>query len=70
MRKDIKLLGKWMYIRDNIRMLVKMVEIGILSLEEKDRVSVVGIYPLDKWQEAFDLAAAKTGMEQIILLNP
>jgi hypothetical protein len=51
-------------------MLVKMVEIGILSLEEKDRVSVVGIYPLDKWQEAFDLAAAKTGMEQIILLNP
>ena len=59
-----------MYIRDNIRMLVKMVEIGILSLEEKDRVSVVGVYPLDKWQEAFDLAAAKTGMGQIVLLNP
>ena len=70
MRKDIRLHGKWMYSRDDIGLLVKMVEIGILGLEERDGVSIVGTFPLDKWQEAFDMAAKNAAMGQIVLLNP
>ena len=70
MRKDIKIHGKWMYSRDDIALLTKMIEIGILSLEEKNGVSIIGRYPLDKWQEAFELAAKNTAMGQIVLLNP
>jgi hypothetical protein len=70
MRKDLKLHGKWMYSREDTGLLVKMIEIGILGLEEKDGISVVGSYPLDKWQEAFDMAAKNSAMGQIVLLNP
>lgn len=42
MRKDVKLLGKWMYSRDDMGLLANMIEIEILSLEEKDGVSVIG----------------------------
>jgi threonine dehydrogenase-like Zn-dependent dehydrogenase len=70
MRKDIKLRGKWMYSGDDIRLLVKMVEIGILSLDEKNGIAVVGKFPLEKWQEAFDLAAKSTAAGQMVVLNP
>lgn len=68
--KDIKLHGKWMYSREDIRLLVKMIEIGVLDIEEKYGVSVVGTYPLDKWQEAFDSAARNAAMGQMVLLKP
>ena len=68
--KDIKLHGKWMYSCDDIRLLVKMIEIGILSFEKKDGVSIVGTYSLDKWQEAFDKAAKNAAMGQMVLLKP
>jgi threonine dehydrogenase-like Zn-dependent dehydrogenase len=70
LRKDLKLHGKWMYSRDDIGLLVKMIEIGILGLEEKDGISVVGAFPLDKWQEAFSLAAKHATFGEIVLLKP
>ena len=69
-RKDLKLHGKWMYGRDDIALLVKMIEIGILCLEEKDGVSIVGTYPLDKWEEAFEVAAGNATFGKIVLLKP
>lgn len=59
-----------MYSRDDIGLLVKMIEIGILSLEDKDGISVVGMFPLDKWREAFDVAAKNATFGQLVLLNP
>jgi hypothetical protein len=47
-----------------------MIEIGILSLEDKDGISVVGMFPLDKWREAFDVAAKNATFGQLVLLNP
>ena len=70
MRKDLKLHGKWMYGRDDVLLLMKMVEIGILGLEEKDGVSVVGSYPLEKWEEAFEVAAKNATFGKVVLMRP
>lgn len=70
MRRDIRLQGKWMCSRDDIRMLVKMIEIGVLTIDEKSGVSIIGTYPLEKWEEAFDDSAKHALMGQMVLLKP
>ena len=70
MWQDIRLHGKWMYSRDDIGLLVKMVEIGVLGLGEEDGVEVVGTFGLEKWEEAFEMAAREAGLGQMVLLNP
>ncbi|RDW56933.1 hypothetical protein BP5796_13000 [Coleophoma crateriformis] len=70
MLKDIKIHGKWMYSREDAGLLVKMVEIGLLSLEERNGITVLGTYPLDEWKAAFDLAAKNPTVGQIVLLRP
>ena len=47
LRKDLKLHGKWMYNRDDIRLLVKIIEIGILSLEESGNNA--GVHPQSRF---------------------
>lgn len=70
MIKDIKLHGKWMYSPDDVRLLVKMIEIGLLDLGEKSGISVMGTFPLERWEEAFDVAAKNAAMGQITLIKP
>ncbi|TAQ85286.1 hypothetical protein B7494_g6383 [Chlorociboria aeruginascens] len=70
MMNSIKLHGVWMYTRDDIGMLMKMIESGVLGLGDKDGVSVVGTFPLEKWQEAFDVAAKNATMGRMVLLKP
>lgn len=71
MRKDIKLHGKWMYSPDDVRSLVKMVEIGLLDLSEsRGLVTVMGEFPLERWEEAFDMAAKNAAVGQIALIRP
>jgi threonine dehydrogenase-like Zn-dependent dehydrogenase len=70
MRKDLKMQGKWIYSRDDISLLVKMIEIGILGMEEKDGVHIVGRYSLDKWEEAFQSAAKENKAGKMVLMIP
>ncbi|KAL6248037.1 hypothetical protein RBB50_005385 [Rhinocladiella similis] len=70
MRKDIKLHGKWMYSPDDVRSLVKMIEIGLLDLGERSGISVMGEFPLEQWEEAFEVAAKNAAMGQIALIKP
>ncbi|KAK5274547.1 hypothetical protein LTR96_001148 [Exophiala xenobiotica] len=67
MLKDLKLSGKWMYSRDDVVLLIKMIEIGLLSLKG---VSVKGKFPLELWQEAFDEADKYNKAEEMVLLQP
>jgi NADPH:quinone reductase-like Zn-dependent oxidoreductase len=69
MRKDFKLHGKWMYSANDVKLLLKMIEIGILSLAD-DLASVTARYPLEQWQEAFDTAAANAASGQLTVFNP
>ncbi|KAF2094098.1 alcohol dehydrogenase [Rhizodiscina lignyota] len=67
MRFNITLKGKWMYYREDIPALIKLIEHGNLKL---DHVKLIGTYPLEEWKEAFDVAADKTGLGEIVLLKP
>lgn len=68
MHKDITIKGKWMYPKEAIPELVRMVELGIFKFG-----SVAGIeaerYSLDDWEVAFKAAeASKFG--RYVVLNP
>jgi len=63
MRLDIKLDGKWLYSRDGATLLVKMIDIGLLKLDDSAGVKIIGKYPLEQWKEAFDVAAENAGQD-------
>jgi threonine dehydrogenase-like Zn-dependent dehydrogenase len=63
---NIMLKGKLMYTRDDMTQFVKMLEAGMLPGELVD----VKIFGLDKWQEAFDIAAEHTGLGKLVAFEP
>ena len=67
MHKNQRLYGKWMYEREDIADLIKMIENGILDIGVAE---VVAKYPLEQWNEAWDKAAAKAGFGQVVTINP
>jgi D-arabinose 1-dehydrogenase-like Zn-dependent alcohol dehydrogenase len=70
MRFDIKMHGKWMCSRNDIALLVKMVEIGLLRLDERANVKIVGEFKLEQWKEAFDVAWENARQGQIAVFKP
>lgn len=59
MHFDLTLKGKWMYSRENVRDLVKLIENGGLRLGRDTAMSSVDsrAFELQNWEEAFDYAA-------------
>jgi threonine dehydrogenase-like Zn-dependent dehydrogenase len=60
MQKNIALKGKWMYNREDIPALIKLVETGLLKVDEKSGIRIVGTFKLEDWDEAFTVAEEKT----------
>lgn len=58
--RDLKIMGKWMYERQDVRDMIKMIEIGVLRLGGK----VVEKFGLEDWEKAFDRAAELGGVGQ------
>jgi threonine dehydrogenase-like Zn-dependent dehydrogenase len=50
---DITLKAQWMFDTAQVRDMIKLVETGLFSF---DHVEVAGRFPLEKWEEAFDVA--------------
>lgn len=67
MHKNQRLYGKWMYEREDIADLFKMVETGVLDLSIQ---KVVGKYPLEQYKEAWDHAAEKTAFGETVIMTP
>ena len=70
MYKSLVLRGKWMYDREYIEALIKMMEIGILKLGESAGIKTVGKFALEDWNRAFDAAAENAGMGMQALIAP
>lgn len=51
---DITLKGQWMYGRDAVRDVIKLVESGVLDLSQ---IKVAGKFGLEQWEDALDTAA-------------
>ena len=67
MHRNIRLYGKWMYEREDIADLFKLVECGVLDLNV---IKIVGSYPLEKYKEAFDHAADKAAFGETVVIEP
>ena len=67
MHKNIRLYGKWMYEREDIADMYKLVENGLLDLSI---VKIVGEYPLEKYKEAWDHAAEMAGFGETVIIKP
>ena len=73
MRLDIKLYRKWLYSRDDVTLLVKMVNVGLLRFDDSAGIKIIkiiGKYQLERWKEAFDVAAENAGQGQLSLFAP
>ena len=66
MRLDIKLYGKWLYSRDDVTLLVN---VGLLRLDDSAGIKIIGKYRLERWKEAFDVAAENAGQDNWVCLH-
>lgn len=62
--RDLMLKGQWMYDRDTVRDMVKLVETGVMGL---GHVKVAGRFGLEQWERAFDVAAGMKFDEVTVL---
>ncbi|KAF5649142.1 alcohol dehydrogenase [Fusarium tjaetaba] len=64
---DITVKGKWMYTKDDMRNMIKLVEAGYLKL---DAVQTVGNFPMEKFAEAFERASKISSPLSHVLICP
>jgi threonine dehydrogenase-like Zn-dependent dehydrogenase len=70
MHKILMLKGTWMYNREDVGALIKMVERGVLKLGESAGLEVVGQFRLEDWDKAFACAAENSGSGRYTLIVP
>lgn len=70
MYKSIKIHGKFMYERDDMRVLIKMVEVGVLKLTGDSGGKVIGTFKLEEWERAFAAAAEGQAHGERALITP
>lgn len=69
MHRNLTLKGKWMYEREDVFALLKMIEIGALRLGEDAGLSAK-TFPLEDWNAAFQFAAEHAGIGMQALIAP
>ena len=61
MFNDLTVKGKWMYTKEDIRVMIHMAETGFLKLGKAGGITTVGTFSLEKFDAAFDVAAKMVG---------
>ena len=62
--------GKFMYEREDVRLLIKMAETGVLKLGKEGGIEVVGRFKLEEVEEAFAVAAKNPEVGKLVALVP
>lgn len=70
MTNNLTLKGKFMYERDDVRLLIKMVEHGVLKLGAAGGYKPGGKFGLHEWKMAFDAAAHNLGTPAVTVIDP
>lgn len=63
-------LGWWMYTPEQLKALIQLIETGVLKLGDKRGLVCKGSFPLERWQEGFELAAEEATAGSFVLLQP
>jgi D-arabinose 1-dehydrogenase-like Zn-dependent alcohol dehydrogenase len=70
MFNNLTIRGQFMYEREDVRGIIKLVETGILKLGKSAGQEIVGQFPLEEWQKAFEAATTNPEAGKIVLLTP
>ncbi|KAK3169535.1 hypothetical protein OEA41_008919 [Lepraria neglecta] len=70
MHWNLTLKGKWMYERDDIKSMIKMIEAGVLKVGKSGGLRVVGKFGLEDWDAAFTAAEKNAGMGDSTVIAP
>lgn len=66
MFNDLQICGKFMYERQGVRDLIRLVETGRLKFD----ISAAQVFGLEEWEMAFDIAGKKTAWREICVFDP
>jgi len=66
LQRDLMLKGKWMYSRQDLKDLIKMIEIGVLKLGGQK----VEKFSLEDWEKGFNAAAEYSGTDSGAVIVP
>ena len=64
------LKGKWMYEREDLPVLIKMIEAGTLRIGKRGGCEVVGRFGLEGWKEALDVGAERSAIGECVVIAP
>ncbi|KAI0972231.1 GroES-like protein [Xylaria arbuscula] len=67
---SLQIKGKWMYTREEIRKIVKMIEVGSLKVGKAAGHQVCGKFKLEDYQAAFEAADRHTGWGKSVVFTP
>ena len=70
MHRNLTLKGKWMFEREDIKGMIKMIENGVLKLGGSAGVRIVGKFALGDWDKAFTAAEKNAGMGEVTVITP
>ncbi len=70
MHWNLTLKGKWMFEREDVKGMIKMVENGVLKLGEGAGMRIVGKFELEDWDEAFTAAEKNAGIGETAVFTP
>ncbi|KAI0206168.1 GroES-like protein [Astrocystis sublimbata] len=68
--KSLVLKGKWMYTPEEIRRLVKMVEVGTVKIGKAAGHELKGKFQLEDYEAAFEAAAKNAAWGQSVVFTP
>jgi len=67
--KNLTIRGSYMYQREDVKGLIKLVESGRLPIGKTGGFPIVGEFPLEKYEEALDMAEKTPFMEGLVTLG-
>ncbi|KAM0354960.1 hypothetical protein ACHAPU_000801 [Fusarium lateritium] len=67
MLNDITVKGKWMYTKDDIRIMIRLLESGYMRI---GAVKTVSTFPLEKFADAFETASKISGPLMQVAISP
>jgi threonine dehydrogenase-like Zn-dependent dehydrogenase len=70
MFKCLKLQGKFMYEHEDVKRLIKMVEMGVLKLTGGSGGKIAGTFELEEWENAFTAAKEGQARGERVLIKP
>ena len=70
MLNKLTIRGQYMYEREDARGIIKLAEAGVLKLGKSAGHNLVGQFPLEEFEKAFETADQNPGAGKVVLFNP